>query len=51
MQPYIRRPTNFKLKLKYINNAANVVEDSDDTALAYASMILRKKYKKKPLIQ
>ena len=46
MQPYIRRPTNFKLKLKYINNAANVVEDSDDTALAYASMILRKKYKK-----
>ena len=45
MQTYIRRPTNFKLN-KYINNAANVVEDSDDTALAYASMILRKKYKK-----
>ena len=44
-QPLVRRPTNFKLKTKYINNAANVVEDADDTSLAYAAIALRKKYK------
>ncbi len=45
-QPLVRRPTNYKLKGKYINNAANVVEDADDTGLAYTAMALRKKYKK-----
>ena len=39
-QPLVRRPTNFKLKSKYINNAANVVEDSDDTALGYMALKL-----------
>ncbi len=41
-QPLIRRPTNFRLRTRYINNAANVVEDADDTALAYTSMNLRR---------
>lgn len=45
-QPLVRRPTNYKLKTKYINNAANVVEDADDTSLAYTAIALRKKYKK-----
>lgn len=45
-QSLVRRPTNFKLKLKYINNAANIVEDADDTALGYASMAFRNKYRK-----
>jgi hypothetical protein len=44
-QPLVRRPTNYKLRAKYINNAANVVEDADDTGLAYTAMALRKKYK------
>lgn len=42
-QPLVRRPTNYPLKSQYINNAANVVEDADDTAHAYAAMALRKK--------
>ena len=45
-QPLVRRPTNYKLTSKYINKAANVVEDADDTALAYTAIALRKKYKK-----
>lgn len=44
-QPWVRRPTNFKLKTKFINNAANVTEDSDDTAQAYLAAFLRKKRK------
>ena len=39
----VRRPTNFRLKSKYINKAANVAEDADDTALAYMALALRKK--------
>jgi hypothetical protein len=39
-QPLVRRPTNFKLKSKYINNAANIVEDADDTALGYIALKL-----------
>lgn len=41
-QPLVRRPTNYVLKSKYINNAANVTEDADDTAQAYSAMGLRK---------
>lgn len=44
-QALVRRPTNFKLKSKFINNAANVVEDADDTGLAYTAIALRKMYK------
>lgn len=43
-QPYVRRPTNFKLKTKFINNAANVTEDADDTSTAYLALWLRKKF-------
>lgn len=39
----VRRPTNFKLRSKYINKAANVVEDADDTGLAYTAIFLQKK--------
>jgi len=39
-QPLVRRPTNYKLKSKYINNAANVVEDADDTSLGYMALKL-----------
>ncbi len=42
-QPMVRRPTNYTLKSKYINNAANVVEDADDTALGYTAMALHQK--------
>lgn len=30
--PLVRRPTHYKLKSRYINNAANVENDADDTA-------------------
>ncbi len=42
-QPWGRRPTNFDLEPIYVCNAANVVEDADDTALSYIAMALRKK--------
>ena len=45
-QPLVRRPTNYKLRAKYIYKAANVVEDAVDTGLGYIAMALRKKYKK-----
>ncbi|MEQ8521770.1 MAG: hypothetical protein RIC15_06400 [Vicingaceae bacterium] len=41
-QPLVRRPTHYKLRSRYINNAANVTEDADDTGLAYTGMALRK---------
>ena len=31
-QPLVRRPTQYKLKSRYIHNAANVENDADDTA-------------------
>jgi hypothetical protein len=31
--PLVRRPTNFLLEERFINNAANVANDADDTAL------------------
>lgn len=49
-QPLIRRPTSYKLKSRYINNAANVTEDADDTALGYGAIALRKKIKGKNFI-
>ena len=45
LQPLVRRPTHYKLKSKYINNAANVTNDADDTGLAYSALLLRKKIK------
>ena len=45
-QGLVRRPTNYNLKSKYINNAANIAEDADDTALGYSAIALRGKYKK-----
>lgn len=42
-QPLVRRPTTYPLKSRYINNAANVVADADDTAQAYTAMALREK--------
>lgn len=36
----VRRPTQFKLRSRYINKAANVVEDADDTGLAYTAILL-----------
>lgn len=42
-QSLVRRPTNFRLKSKYINKAANVTEDADDTAMSYIAMVLRRK--------
>lgn len=44
-QPLVRRPTNYPLRSRYINNAANVVEDADDTSLSYAAIALRKQYR------
>ena len=32
-QPLVRRPTEYRLRSRFINNAANVPEDADDTAL------------------
>lgn len=31
--PLVRRPTNFKLRSRFVNNTSNVVEDADDTSL------------------
>lgn len=45
-QPLVRRPTNYILKTRYINNAANVVEDADDTSLGYLAIALNQKTKK-----
>lgn len=43
-QPYVRRPSNYNLITKFINNAANVTEDADDTSTAYLALFLRKKF-------
>lgn len=42
-QNLVRRPTNFPLESRYINNAANIVEDADDTSLGYIAILLHKK--------
>ncbi len=31
--PLVRRPTNFKLKTRFVNNSSNVPNDADDTSL------------------
>lgn len=46
-QPLVRRPTHYKLKTKYINNAANIANDNDDTALGYIAIALRNRIKEK----
>ena len=48
-QNLVRRPTNFNLRSKYINNAANISEDADDTALGYTAIALRHEYMKDSL--
>ena len=49
-QPLVRRPTHYKLKTKYINNAANIANDNDDTALGYIAIALRNRIKEKDYI-
>jgi hypothetical protein len=34
----VHRPNNYELKSKFINNAANVVNDADDTAISYIAL-------------
>ncbi len=34
----VHRPNNYELKSKFINNAANVVNDADDTAISYIAI-------------
>lgn len=46
-QPYVRRPTNYPLGSGYINRAANVVDDADDTSLGLIATILRERIKEK----
>lgn len=43
-QPLVRRPTNYPLKTRYINQAANIMDDADDTSLGYKAIALRKQY-------
>ncbi|MGK0367249.1 MAG: hypothetical protein ACI9QD_000383 [Thermoproteota archaeon] len=40
--PLVRGPTHYELPGKFINNAANVANDSDDTAQAYRALFLNK---------
>ncbi len=41
--PLVHRPTNFKLKGRFINNAANVANDADDTALGNLAIFYHQK--------
>jgi hypothetical protein len=42
-QPLVRRPSTFQLKGRFMNNAANIAEDADDTGLAFAAIFLHNK--------
>ncbi len=46
-QPLVRRPTNYDLRTGYINKAANVVDDADDTSLGLIATNLRKRIKER----
>ena len=39
----VRRPTNYYLGNRYIHNAANIVDDADDSSMSFTAMLLRKK--------
>lgn len=39
----VRRPTNYPLRSRYINNAANIQNDADDTSLAIAAIFFKNK--------
>ncbi len=39
----VHRPTNFRLKGRFINNAANVANDADDTALGNLAILYHQK--------
>jgi hypothetical protein len=41
-QLLVKRPTNFKLKSRFINKAANVPADADDTALGNTAIFFQK---------
>lgn len=41
--PWVRRPTHYKLSSRYINNAANVENDADDTASGNLAMLYHQK--------
>lgn len=41
--PRVRRPTHYKLSSRYINNAANVENDADDTASGNLAMLYHRK--------
>lgn len=36
-QALVRRPTHFPLKSKFVNKAANILEDADDTSIGYTA--------------
>jgi hypothetical protein len=42
-QPLVRRPTNFILKSKFINNVTNIADDADDTSLGLVAIALNRK--------
>ncbi len=42
-QPLVRRPTEYRLRSRFINNAANVPEDADDTALGNLATVYHNK--------
>jgi hypothetical protein len=39
----VKRPTNYPLTSRYINKAANVMEDADDTSFGYLSELIHQK--------
>jgi hypothetical protein len=39
----VRRPTNYPLRSRFINKAANIVEDADDTSFGYLAELLHQK--------
>ncbi len=39
----VRRPTNYPLRSRFINKAANIVEDADDTSFGYLTELLHQK--------
>jgi hypothetical protein len=45
LQGLQRRPNNYVLRGRFMNNAANIANDADDTGLAYSAIALQKKIK------
>jgi hypothetical protein len=42
-QPWVHRPTNFHLRIKFIHNTANVPDDADDTSLGNMAALYNNK--------